>query len=83
MSIFILTETLFIPNEFSTNLRLPFPPAYNRQYSAETISIILVQFGMGVLALRNKMSLWTAFLVLMLFPLSVMFVAVLEYFGMD
>jgi Ca2+/Na+ antiporter len=53
------------------------------QYSAETISIILVQFGMGAWALRNKMSALTAMIVLSLFPLSVLFVALLEYFGMD
>jgi Ca2+/Na+ antiporter len=53
------------------------------QYSAETISIILVQFGMGVVTLRNKMSTMTAFVVLAVFPLSVLFVALLEYLGMD
>lgn len=53
------------------------------QYSAETISIILVQFGMGALALRKKMSGFTAMIVLALFPLSVLFVALLEYLGMD
>ncbi|KAL7543614.1 hypothetical protein ACHAXR_012920, partial [Thalassiosira sp. AJA248-18] len=53
------------------------------QYSAETISIILVQFGMGAWALRGKMSTKTGFIVLSLFPLSVMFVALLEYLGMD
>ena len=53
------------------------------QYSAETISIILVQFGMGAWALRKKMSALTAMIVLALFPLSVLFVALLEYLGMD
>ncbi|KAL7508961.1 hypothetical protein ACHAXN_006021 [Cyclotella atomus] len=53
------------------------------QYSAETIAIILVQFGMGAWALRNKMSAFTAMIVLALFPLSVLFVALLEYLGMD
>lgn len=53
------------------------------QYSAETISIILVQFGMGMWALRGKMSTLTGFIVMTLFPLSVMFVALLEYLGMD
>ena len=53
------------------------------QYSAETISIILVQFGMGAWALRKKMSAFTAMIVLALFPLSVLFVALLEYLGMD
>jgi Ca2+/Na+ antiporter len=53
------------------------------QYSAETISIILVQFGMGMWSLKNKMSAFTAMIVLALFPLSVLLVALLEYFGMD
>lgn len=53
------------------------------QYSAETISIILVQFVMGTLALREKMSMLTASFVLALFPLSVLFVALLEYLGMN
>ena len=53
------------------------------QYSAETIAIILTQFGMGLLALRGKMSTMTGFIVLSLFPASVMFVALLEYLGMD
>ena len=53
------------------------------QYSAETISIILVQFGIGALALRGKMTTYTGLIVLSLFPLSVVFVAVLEYLGLD
>lgn len=53
------------------------------QYSAETISIILVQFGMGAWALRDKMSTTMAFIALSLFPLSVLLVALLEYLGMD
>eukprot|EP00804_Cyclotella_cryptica_P028967 CCRYP_012379-RA/>CCRYP_012379-RA protein AED:0.02 eAED:0.02 QI:157/1/1/1/0/0/2/312/558 len=53
------------------------------QYSAETISIILVQFGMGFCALQGKMSALTGMFVLSLFPLSVLFVALLEYLGMD
>jgi Ca2+/Na+ antiporter len=53
------------------------------QYSAETISIILVQFLIGHLALRGKMTTFTGLIVLALFPLSVVFVAVLEFLGMD
>lgn len=53
------------------------------QYSAETISIILVQFGMGFMALKGKMSVFTAGFVVAVFPLSVMFVALLEYLGLD
>lgn len=53
------------------------------QYTAETIAIILVQFGMGVWALQDKMSTFTALIVLSLFPASVLFVALLEYLGLD
>jgi len=53
------------------------------QYSAETIAIILVQLVMGTCALRDKMSSMTALFVMLLFPLSVLFVATLEYFGLD
>lgn len=53
------------------------------QYSAETIAIILVQFVIGLWALRDKMSMMTAFIVMALFPLSVFFVALLEYLGLD
>jgi len=53
------------------------------QYSAETVSIILVEAGMGIWALRNKMSALNAMFVLALFPTSALFVALLEYLGMD
>jgi len=53
------------------------------QYTAETISIILVQLIMGVWCLREKMSSSTAIIVFTIFPLSVLFVALLEYLGLD
>lgn len=53
------------------------------KYSAETISIVLVQFGIGICALKDKMSTGTGIIILMVFPLSVVLVAVLEYLGMD
>ncbi|KAL7452391.1 hypothetical protein ACHAWC_007746 [Mediolabrus comicus] len=53
------------------------------QFSAETITIVLVQFVMCIFAHRGKMSTSTGFVVLSIFPLSVIFVAVLEYFGLD
>mmetsp|Transcript_34487 Transcript_34487/g.63387 ORF Transcript_34487/g.63387 Transcript_34487/m.63387 type:complete len:503 (-) Transcript_34487:210-1718(-) len=53
------------------------------QYTAETISIILVQLIMGVWCLRDKMSSFTAIIVFSIFPLSVLFVALLEYLGLD
>lgn len=53
------------------------------QYTAETISIILVQLIMGLWALKDKMSASAAIVVCSLFPLSVIFVALLEYLGLD
>lgn len=53
------------------------------QYTAETLVIILVQLVMATLALKNQMSTTTALVVLSLFPLSVLFVALLEYLGLD
>mmetsp|Transcript_15349 Transcript_15349/g.32532 ORF Transcript_15349/g.32532 Transcript_15349/m.32532 type:complete len:570 (-) Transcript_15349:210-1919(-) len=53
------------------------------QYTAETISIILVQLIMGVWSLRDKMSSFAAIIVFSIFPLSVLLVALLEYLGLD
>eukprot|EP00542_Grammatophora_oceanica_P016779 CAMPEP_0194033942 /NCGR_PEP_ID=MMETSP0009_2-20130614/6408_1 /TAXON_ID=210454 /ORGANISM="Grammatophora oceanica, Strain CCMP 410" /LENGTH=576 /DNA_ID=CAMNT_0038674673 /DNA_START=104 /DNA_END=1834 /DNA_ORIENTATION=+ len=54
------------------------------QYTAETIAIVTVQFIIGALCLTGKsMSSGTGLMVLMIFPLSIVFVAVLEHFGLD
>ncbi len=53
------------------------------QFSAETLAIVLVQLVMYIYAQRSKMSTATGFVVLSFFPLSVILVAVLEYFGLD
>ena len=53
------------------------------QYSAETISIVLVQVVVGAQALRSQMSTRAGFAILSLFPLSIGFVALLEYLGLD
>jgi len=53
------------------------------QYSAETISIVAVQFIMGMWAQRDKMSTYQAYHVLALFPLSILAVAIMEHLGMD
>ena len=53
------------------------------QYTAETLSILLVQLVVGWWALRDKMSALAAIGIFSLFPLSVMFVALLEHLGMD
>jgi Ca2+/Na+ antiporter len=53
------------------------------QFSAETTTIVLVQLVMCIFAHRSKMSTYTGFVVLSLFPLSVIFVAFLEHLGLD
>lgn len=53
------------------------------QYSAETISIIAAQFIMGTWAQQDKMSTYHAYYVFALFPLSILFVAIMEHLGMD
>jgi len=47
-------------------------------FTAETTSILLVQIAMGVISQRRIHELWTAFLVLSLYPLSLFLVYVLE-----
>lgn len=53
------------------------------QYTAETASIVIVQFLMAYLVQKNVMTTGQALLVLLIFPLSLVFVATLEYMGFD
>jgi len=53
------------------------------QYTAETISIVVVQLIIGLLVQRKIMTTFDAFLVLLIFPLSIVLVAVLEKLGFD
>lgn len=53
------------------------------QYSAETISIVLVELIMAVMVRSPVMTAGRALFVLSIFPLSLVFVATLEYFGFD
>jgi Ca2+/Na+ antiporter len=54
------------------------------QYTAETIAIIVVEFFVGILALRsNVMTLGRSLLILATFPLSLVLVATLEHLGFD
>lgn len=54
------------------------------EYSAETIAILIVEFIMGYLALSKTQTLGSAIFVLAIFPLSIVFVFVLEnVFGLD
>jgi Ca2+/Na+ antiporter len=53
------------------------------QYTAETSAIVVVQFIMAFLVQKNVMTTGTAVGVLMIFPLSLVFVFAMEYFGFD
>ena len=53
------------------------------QYTAETIAIVVVEFIMAYLVQKDHMSTLTGFFVMMIFPLSLVLVATLEYFGFD
>jgi len=54
------------------------------QYSAETISIVVVQVVLGVFVqFRTYMTAWHSLLILSMFPLSLLLVAFLEGLGFD
>ena len=53
------------------------------EFFAETLSILIVQVLMGVMALKKTHTLIDAFLILLIFPLSLVFVALLESIGWD
>lgn len=54
------------------------------EFSAETISILVVQMVMGVLAMKRTQRLLDAFIVLAIFPASILLVFVLQnVFGLD
>ena len=54
------------------------------EFSAETISILLVEFTMGYIAMKRTLTLGSALFVFSLFPLSILAVYVLENcFGLD
>ena len=53
------------------------------QYTAETIAIVLVELIMAVMVRNKVMTSGQAVLVLCIFPLSMVVVATLEYFGFD
>lgn len=48
------------------------------QYSAETLSIVLVQLLVSVVACKSVQTLMDAFLVFLFYPLSIAFVYILE-----
>jgi Ca2+/Na+ antiporter len=53
------------------------------QFTAETISIVTVELVLGFLVQRSSVSLATGLFVMSIFPLSLVLVATLEYFGFD
>jgi Ca2+/Na+ antiporter len=54
------------------------------KFTAETLSIFLVELIVGIVALRgNTQSVFVGFLVFLLYPLSLAFVALLEASGLD
>ena len=53
------------------------------QYTAETIAIVIVEFIMAFLVQSSVMTCGRGALVLTLFPLSLVLVATLAYFGLD
>ena len=53
------------------------------QYTAETASIVIVQFVMAYFTQEQVMTTKKALIVLSIFPLSLLFVAFLEALGFD
>ena len=52
-------------------------------YTAETLAIVLVEFVMACLSRSEVMTMSKALIVASLFPLSLVLVGTLEYFGLD
>jgi hypothetical protein len=53
------------------------------QYTAETIAIVVVEFIMAYLVQSKVMTTGRGFLIMTIFPLSLVLVATLEYLGFD
>jgi hypothetical protein len=53
------------------------------QYTAETVAIVAVQFIIGFMVQKKVMSTFTGLLIILIFPLSIVFVAALEAMGFD
>ena len=53
------------------------------QYTAETISIVAVEYIVALSVQRNTVTTLDGLLVLMVYPLSLVFVATLEALGID
>lgn len=53
------------------------------EFTAETITILLVEVIVGNFCLSKKLTYFTSVLIMSLFPASIAFVAILEAFGLD
>ena len=53
------------------------------KFSAETLAILIVELLVGLVACQRTMTLTSAYFVLALFPLSIVFIATLEAYGFD
>ena len=53
------------------------------EYTAETIAIVVVQFIVGFFASKSKLRRLEAYIILSLYPLSILLVAGLEALGMQ
>eukprot|EP00995_Heteronema_vittatum_P011829 NODE_758_length_1190_cov_105.989483_g540_i0.p1 GENE.NODE_758_length_1190_cov_105.989483_g540_i0~~NODE_758_length_1190_cov_105.989483_g540_i0.p1 ORF type:complete len:375 (+),score=115.10 NODE_758_length_1190_cov_105.989483_g540_i0:38-1162(+) len=53
------------------------------EFSAETISILVVELAMFAVALNRRHPLWTGVLVLACYPVSLLVVIILEHIGLD
>ena len=78
-----LTASLLQLHSLSIFMALIFARGLAWQYTAETISIVLVELIMAVMVRNSVMTAGTALFVMSIFPLSLVLVATLEYFGFD
>jgi hypothetical protein len=69
--------------EFFVNMKTICITGLAWQYTAETISIVLVELIIAWIVRTSVMTAGTALFVLSIFPLSLVFVATLEFFGFD
>jgi len=53
------------------------------QYTAETIAIVIVQITMFLFTRKKNMTMFDGVLIAAIFPLSLVLIVVLEYFGFD
>merc|ERR1711862_421901 len=53
------------------------------EYTAETIAIIIVQLLMLVVTRKDSMRMLDGIYILFIFPLSIVLIVTLEYFGLD